>query len=83
MTIDDGGPAFPAEGVHQKTEAGKWERVDRPGMSLRDYFAGQTLKGMMEPACVDVSENDALWIAAGRASYMAANAMLKARKETP
>lgn len=35
---DDGGPAFPAE---------EFDRVFYSGMSLRDYFAGQALIGLM------------------------------------
>lgn len=39
--INDGGPAFPrvGEGVGNP-------HYDAPGMSLRDYFAGQALAGM-------------------------------------
>jgi len=36
--IDDGGTAFPAEGI-----ASLGSRFCTPGMSLRDWFAGQAL----------------------------------------
>jgi len=42
--IDDGGPAFPCEALanHRDTEATKFR-----GMSLRDWFAGQALAGLL------------------------------------
>ena len=37
-------PAFPSEqGTHQD---GTWNQTYDPGMSLRDYFAGQALAGL-------------------------------------
>lgn len=37
--MNDGGPAFPTE---------KWECVETiPGMSLRDWFAGQAVIGLL------------------------------------
>ena len=42
--IDDGGPAFPAP-KHVAQPGGNVERV-LPGMTLRDYFAGQALAGI-------------------------------------
>jgi hypothetical protein len=42
--INDGGPAFP----HFKiTEKGHIELCPQDGMTLRDYFAGQALAGML------------------------------------
>ena len=42
--INDGGPAFP----HFKTnEQGKTELCPQGGMTLRDYFAGQALAGIL------------------------------------
>lgn len=55
MTIKDGGPAFPVECSYnhegkivgsQTGVASGWET----GMSLRDYFAGQALNGMLAHA---------------------------------
>jgi hypothetical protein len=69
--INDGGPAFP------------WElRLDNgavsysPGMSLRDYFAGQALAGYL--ACPDLSFTNSATLA--RDCYGIADAMLKARE---
>ena len=70
----DGGPAFPTP---------RYVAV-RDGMSLRDWFAGQALNGMLS-----YSRNDAggSWYStsetdAARAAYEYADAMLAARKES-
>jgi len=45
--INDGGPAFPTpaeefiEGPQGRGPASAWGMEGKPGMSLRDYFAGQ------------------------------------------
>lgn len=76
---DDGGPAFPAaDRIDPAPSLGEgWTLVSKqPGMSLRDYFAGQAMQSYLDdPACrSDVGKLGA-W------SYEAADAMLKARKE--
>jgi len=63
---NNGGPAFPVEGF-EKDE----------GMSLRDYFAGQALIGI-------VAHNNGLggiWEKAAEHAYRAADAMIEARDE--
>jgi len=49
--MKDGGPAFP----HDNQELGDRHRIAQPGMSLRDWFAGQAVSGMnprlFEEAC--------------------------------
>lgn len=67
----DGGPAFPSavEGI-----AGAASVCFR-GMTLRDWFAGQALAGMM--AAPD--NNGAVWNAYAKDAYAIADAMLKAR----
>lgn len=42
--IDDGGPAFPCEG------GGQSGLHAAPGMTLREWFAGQTLSGLVSRA---------------------------------
>lgn len=81
--INDGGPAFPC-GYHPDGNS-----ADQGGMSLRDWFAGQALVGVMAShrpgddwpakaaARQGVEPQDV--IAAG--AYDIADAMLKARKE--
>ena len=44
MIQNDGGPAFPCEAVPGATDE-RWQ--PRPGMSLRDWFAGQVLVGLL------------------------------------
>lgn len=71
--IDDGGPAFPRpSGIAQ-------EGVDttaKIGMTLRDWFAGQALAGMM------AHQNSSKWTRYEVAGdcYAYADAMLAARK---
>jgi hypothetical protein len=64
-TIDDGGPAFPRPMV-----------AAAPGMTLRDWFAGQALAGMLA--------NPDSWTGAGGVmAYRYADAMLRAREVKP
>lgn len=65
-TINDGGPAFPVADENQG-----W---GSPGMSLRDWFAGQALAGLLaDPA---TSPDHSL---VARVCYNYADAMLAAR----
>jgi hypothetical protein len=64
-TINDGGPAFP---MHPNS----WEY----GMTLRDWFAGQALAGML-------ANPDSWTQAGGVMAYRYADAMLKAREVKP
>ena len=70
---DDGGPAFPREEVVMR-DGTRYGPV-QPGMSLRDWFAGQALAGLcaaqVSPSVVVVVEE----------AYQLADAMLAARKE--
>jgi hypothetical protein len=62
-------PAFPLSAPSD------WEHF-QPGMTLRDYFAGQALAGIAADPDVDISTDErARW------SYRMADAMLKARGE--
>jgi len=78
----DGGPAFPAEGGYDSG------LHPNPGMSLRDWFAGQALAGLGEwtPNLDDGSQLDwtsmvAVRIHRAEWAYAQADAMLAARKE--
>jgi hypothetical protein len=78
MSEIDGGPAFPTTKPLES-----WGDPNR-GMSLRDYFAGEALKGvlsnhelleMTDRAFLDLSTRDAAAVYA----YAVADSMLKAR----
>jgi hypothetical protein len=66
-TINDGGPAFPKHGY-----------VGRDGMTLRDWFAGQALVGLIADPSRDGSTDDR-----ARYAYAYADAMLRAREVKP
>ena len=68
--INDGGPAFP--GLHPSKDC----RYQDAGMTLRDYFAGQALAGILASANFGSTKD---WI--GGKAYEAADAMLAAREE--
>ncbi|WP_421439989.1 hypothetical protein [Agrobacterium tumefaciens] len=85
--IDDGGPAFQ---VFRQHALGRVEN-DNNGMSLRDWFAGQFLAGAAtskEPLAFrgnpSRDEVDAAlrshWDDVSRAAFIAADAMIAARK---
>lgn len=78
--INDGGPAYPVPEV-QLNEAGCFP-VASPGMTLRDYFAGQALAGILaNPQCsVTAASGNPLHAAVCRAG-MVADAMLSEREK--
>ena len=65
MSINDGGPAFP-NGVSEYA-------LDRAGMTLRDWFAGQALPGLVAHGWYDPEK-------AARLALDYADAMLAARE---
>ena len=56
------------------------ENGHQPGMTLRDYFAGQALVGMY--ANPDFGADNEPYIKNARWAYKQADAMIKARDET-
>lgn len=80
MATNDGGPAFPHPGVGH---------ASFPGMTLRDYFAGQALAGMAgsQESCgaaikMAKAEGKRPMQVAALVAYEFADTMLKARDET-
>jgi hypothetical protein len=67
---DDGAPAFPVT-------AG--QMVYGAGMTLRDWFAGQVMAGMLANQTMQIKGEEPAEIAIARTSYLVANAMLEAR----
>lgn len=76
MTDDYSGPAFPIEGGN---EPGKMDASS--GMSLRDYFAGQALAGLLvneSSSFANPNENPPHTLA--RKAYVVADAMIVERQ---
>jgi hypothetical protein len=69
---NDGGPAFPRHALEIKLPDGSVVPKD-PGMTLRDWFAGQALQGLL----ASTKTSDGLAIA--KDAYILADAMLRAR----
>ena len=65
---DDGGPAFPMPPSSEYVHPGE------DGMSLRDYYAGQALIGMMNKWDTSPNKNIA------RACYQVADALVAERR---
>jgi hypothetical protein len=75
--IDGGGPAFPTVFVEPKYGLGY------KGMTLRDYFAGQALAGILSSGDIKIGNiGSDPWPAATltQSCYIIADAMLKARE---
>lgn len=71
--INDGGPAFPSEG-----EGHNNPKYHSPGMTLRDWFAGQALAGILaDPAGKGYFKEIAV------DCYRFADALLAAREVKP
>lgn len=78
-------PAFPCEAQGNRSVPPEHDHLQTgiysskfPGMTLRDYFAGQALGGM---SSVALDDGDTLmgWADMAKAAYKAADAMLAAR----
>ena len=69
LPLDDGGPAFPNNDSHGCSAF--------PGMTLRDYFAGEVLEKCLHEFWD--SDADVGYYDAALAAYKAADAMIKAR----
>jgi hypothetical protein len=77
MSEQDGGPAFPGDVEWLATDDSKpYHRtaVRQRGMSLRDYFAGQAMVGLLASRYVQGPDVVASY------AYEYADAMLEARK---
>lgn len=78
--IKDGGPAFPADELHDQTPPYR-HLLASQGMTLRDYFAAKALQGML--ACPEEpgTPDDLNWEKyLAELAYGYADAMLAARE---
>lgn len=74
--IEDGGPAF-AGGLFEPQHGGSNDREPwNHGMSLRDWFAGHAMSGLL----ANKGDPDDYLTMAARDAYRVADAMLAARK---
>jgi hypothetical protein len=94
--IDDGGPAFPLI-ESSFSSGGTMTSLTGRGMSMRDWFAGQALAGLLgndtfmtdlqaqlrEDGRDSGGQRSGTCVITARRAYMHADAMLAARKEPP
>lgn len=82
---DDGGTAFPFQSdLICATGKNQGKALATPGMSLRDYFAAEAMNGICSNAdeslpTIPSSRHDLI----AKSAYSIADAMLKARGESP
>ena len=77
--IDDGGPAFPTVILEDTPMLRLPDGTIRPvggGMSLRDWFAGQALVGLLSSGGDDIDANGY-----AKGAYVVADAMIAERKK--
>jgi hypothetical protein len=77
IEVNDGGPAFPNSRIG--TCDGETAGIDCNGMSLRDWFAGRAMQGLI--ASNDEGAGDRIDEVPGYA-YAIADAMLRAREQS-
>jgi len=75
----DGGPAFPRPGIPTNWSEG---HLAHEGMSLRDYFAGQALIGLLASPVAPSTDGVAITshLAYAKSAYLWADSMLSARE---
>jgi len=59
----------------------QWQAEPQLGMSLRDWFAGVAIGGMLADPNVRAAEDDAPWAPHASVAYAIADAMLIARQK--
>lgn len=73
--IDDGGPAFPWQWTDHLPEVGNVVRDQGFGLSLRDWFAGMALQGILSGDWSDSAESCV------KKAYAAADMMILERSK--
>ena len=80
--FDDGGPAFPRTGNFTPDGESQFDSISLDGMALRDWFAGQSLAGLLSLNATYGQRTDNR-MALAKDAYAHADAMLTARKKGP
>lgn len=81
---DDGGPAFPRPIGNNGANHGREVSTDFKGMTLRDYFAGQALIGILSSKFRDMVANvpeSCRYDLVATDAFLIADAMLKERSK--
>jgi hypothetical protein len=80
--INDGGPAFPSTIQYFPDDK---NAAEEQGMTLRDWFAGQALAGLLRDGIDVHGIDDSAYLAyeMADAAYEMADAMLKVREVKP
>lgn len=81
QTTNDGGPAFPQHLSTGEQERGGNEDFGNGGMSLRDWLAGQALKGLISAHPITTETRSEVFDSLAEGAYLYADAMLKAREQ--
>jgi hypothetical protein len=70
-THNDGGSAFPHEADYIRNNSGGYDfKVDHhPGMTLRDYFAGQALMGLLASGHFTCNDENGPWMSTYKAEF--------------
>lgn len=76
--INDGGPAFPVTGFAYLDNGEPCVIAPHPGMTLRDWLAGQALAGLLF-----TTANNGDIVTYAEDAYTLADAMLTAREVNP
>lgn len=81
--MKDGGPAFPNTSIGQASggNAGGCLAQSDPGMTLRDWFAGQALCGMFNSYSLTIPAGQTVAEARAKIAYLVADAMLAEREK--
>ena len=92
MIENTGGPAFPSTIPERMSETSDPYQISYPGMTLRDYLAGQALAGFIAVGAMGHATTDAVLSGLGlsneaaealvaQASFRVSDAMLKERNK--
>ena len=74
----DGGPAFPVHGGHHPDDDPR-NQILGGGMSLRDWFAGQAMAGILANVRINAADGGYSPAMAAADAFTTADAMLAAR----